>query len=151
MRAVTSCSSPTSRQAGVCDLIRGGNHGGSVRRSRRRALQVTSAVVVIVVDLSDPAAAVPSAAAWLARISSKLAATYALFQAKGLTLPEQLRARQRSKLWGGHADRDLIAHSGGCGGASASVSASAASCGTGSRAVTAARTQVGVAAPCGCP
>lgn len=74
--------------------------------------QVTTAVVVITVDLSDPGSAISSALHWVDVIKRKLAATYSLFERKGLQLPEQLRARQRTKLYSQHEDKDLINCSG---------------------------------------
>lgn len=68
--------------------------------------------MVVAVDLSDPASAPAAAASWLARTTAKLAATYALFERKGLTLPQQLRQRARTKLWAGHPDGEVVAHSG---------------------------------------
>lgn len=53
--------------------------------------------MVLVVDLSDPGAVLPSLLAWLGLLRARLAATYALFDKKGLQLPEQLRARARAR------------------------------------------------------
>ncbi|KAI8468973.1 MAG: cytoplasmic dynein 2 light intermediate chain 1 [Monoraphidium minutum] len=86
--------------------------GLALARSDRLFLsfkQVTAAAVVICVDLSDPAAVLPSARQWLSAVRSKLAATYAAFERKGLQLPEQLRQRARLRLAGGSGEgRDAI-------------------------------------------
>jgi dynein light intermediate chain 2 len=74
--------------------------------------QVTTAVVVIVLDLSQPNSIIPTALQCLDLVQRKLAATYTLFERKGLQLPEQLRARQRAKLLSQHEDKDLITCSG---------------------------------------
>jgi dynein light intermediate chain 2 len=74
--------------------------------------QVTTAVVVIVLDLSQPSTIIPTALQCLDLAQRKLAATYTLFERKGLQLPEQLRARQRAKLLSQHEDRDLVTCSG---------------------------------------
>lgn len=79
-------------------------------------LQVATAVVVIVLDLSDPGSVLATAGHWLGLLRQKLAATYGLFEKRGLQqLPAQLRARQRAKLLGGqHPDADLVDCPGGC-------------------------------------
>lgn len=74
--------------------------------------QVTTAVVVIVLDLSQPSSVIPTALQCLDLVQRKLAATYTLFERKGLQLPEQLRARQRTKLLSQHEDKDLVTCSG---------------------------------------
>jgi hypothetical protein len=74
--------------------------------------QVTTAVVVIVLDLSQPSSVIPTALQFLDLVQRKLAATYTLFERKGLQLPEQLRARQRAKLLSQHEDKDLVKCSG---------------------------------------
>ncbi|WIA09474.1 hypothetical protein OEZ85_008875 [Tetradesmus obliquus] len=74
--------------------------------------QVTTAVVVIVLDLSQPSSVIPTALQCLDLVQRKLAATYTLFERKGLQLPEQLRVRQRTKLLSQHEDKDLVALSG---------------------------------------
>jgi dynein light intermediate chain 2 len=74
---------------------------------------VATATVVIVVDLSDPGSVLPSAQQWLSLVSSKLAATYALFERKGLEVPSQLRARASAALYSQNPDRALIEQSGG--------------------------------------
>eukprot|EP00879_Flechtneria_rotunda_P006287 GHRR01006607.1.p1 GENE.GHRR01006607.1~~GHRR01006607.1.p1 ORF type:complete len:393 (+),score=130.27 GHRR01006607.1:184-1362(+) len=70
--------------------------------------QVTTAVVVMVLDLSDPCSVLPCALRWLGLIKQKLATTYSLFERKGLQLPEQLKARQRAKLLSQHDDKGLV-------------------------------------------
>lgn len=76
------------------------------------AKQVTTAVVVIVVDLSDPSSVLSSLLYWLDQVKKKLAATYEKFEKKGLQLPEQLRQRAKSKLYGQNEDKDIVWHSG---------------------------------------
>eukprot|EP00775_Hariotina_reticulata_P008097 gene8097-8290_t len=70
--------------------------------------QVTKAVVLIVLDLSDPGAVIPSALQWLQLVKGKLARTYSLFERKKLQLPEQLRNRQRTKVFSQHEDKELV-------------------------------------------
>lgn len=74
--------------------------------------QVTTAVVVIILDLSQPGTVIPSAVQWLDLVKRKLSATYSLFERKGLQLPEQLRTRQRAKLLSQHEDKELVSCSG---------------------------------------
>mmetsp|Transcript_19674 Transcript_19674/g.42749 ORF Transcript_19674/g.42749 Transcript_19674/m.42749 type:complete len:403 (+) Transcript_19674:323-1531(+) len=76
------------------------------------AKQVTTAVVVIVLDLSDPASVLSTALYWLDQVKRKLAATYDKFEKKGLQLPEQLRQRAKGKLFSQNEDKDIIYHSG---------------------------------------
>lgn len=68
--------------------------------------------MVITVDLSDPASVLPTLLTWLQWVRAKLEQSYALFRAKGLQLPEQLRMRAKNKFWAGHEDRDAVEHSG---------------------------------------
>jgi len=72
--------------------------------------QVTTAVVVIALDLSEPHNVVTSALQWLAVVRKKLGATYGLFEKRGLPqLPQQLRSRQRNKVFGQlHQDAQLV-------------------------------------------
>lgn len=74
--------------------------------------QVTTAVVVIVVDLSDPASIMNNVLGWIDQIKKKLASTYEKFEKKGLQLPEQLRQRAKNKLYSANEDKDLVYHSG---------------------------------------
>jgi hypothetical protein len=66
--------------------------------------------VVVVVDLSEPGRAVGAALHWLGLLRRRLAATYALFERKGVQLPEQLRARARAR-WAARRPRSCA---GGC-------------------------------------
>lgn len=43
-----------------------------------------------------------------------MTATYEKFEKKGLQLPEQLRARAKSKLYATNEDKDTVWHSGEC-------------------------------------
>lgn len=74
--------------------------------------QVTTAVVIIVLDLSDPAAVLPSALQWLDLVKRKLSATYSLYERKGLQVAEHLRTRQQTKLFSQHEDKDSVSCSG---------------------------------------
>lgn len=74
--------------------------------------QITTAVVVIIVDLSDPASVLPALKYWLEQTKKKLAATYEKFEKKGLQLPEQLRQRAKSKLYAQNEDKDQVYTSG---------------------------------------
>ncbi|PNW79047.1 hypothetical protein CHLRE_09g398882v5 [Chlamydomonas reinhardtii] len=76
------------------------------------AKQVTTAVVVIVVDLSDPAGVLPTLLYWVEQVKKKLGSTYEKFEKKGLQLPEQLRQRAKSKLYSANEDKDTVYHSG---------------------------------------
>mmetsp|Transcript_14319 Transcript_14319/g.41743 ORF Transcript_14319/g.41743 Transcript_14319/m.41743 type:complete len:198 (-) Transcript_14319:1665-2258(-) len=76
------------------------------------AKQITTAVVVVVVDLSEPGAVLGSVTYWLDQVKKKLAATYEKFEKKGLQLPEQLRQRAKTKLFGSNDDKDVVYHSG---------------------------------------
>lgn len=79
---------------------------------RGSARQITTAVVVIIVDLSDPASVLPALKYWLEQTKKKLAATYEKFEKKGLQLPEQLRQRAKSKLYAQNEDKDQVYTSG---------------------------------------
>jgi hypothetical protein len=74
-------------------------------------------VVVIVLDLSDPGSVLDTAGHWLDLVRQKLAATYSLFEKRGLQqLPAQLKARQQAKVLGQqHPDAALVDCPGGCG------------------------------------
>mmetsp|Transcript_27351 Transcript_27351/g.73958 ORF Transcript_27351/g.73958 Transcript_27351/m.73958 type:complete len:401 (-) Transcript_27351:855-2057(-) len=74
--------------------------------------QVTTSVVVIVVDLSDPSTVLPTLLGWLDRIKAKLAATFSKFEKKGLAFPEQLRQRAKAKLYNHNEDKDMVNHTG---------------------------------------
>lgn len=63
-------------------------------------LQVTTAVVVIVVDLSDISAVLPTALYWLDQVKQKLTSTYEKFEKKGLQLPEQMRQVREEETCG---------------------------------------------------
>lgn len=69
-------------------------------------------MVVIVVDLSDPAGLLPTLMWWVEAVKRKLGATYDKFEKKGLQLPEQLRQRAKSKLYSANEDKDAVYHSG---------------------------------------
>jgi dynein light intermediate chain 2 len=75
-------------------------------------VQVATAVVVVVLDLSDPASVLPQALHWLGLVNTKLTATYGLFERKGLQVPEQLRARASAALFAQHPDKALVNQSG---------------------------------------
>ncbi|KAG2482769.1 hypothetical protein HYH03_018309 [Edaphochlamys debaryana] len=76
------------------------------------AKQVTTGVVVVVVDLGDPASVAPTVTWWMEQIKKKLGSTYEKFEKKGLQLPEQLRQRAKSKLYAANEDKDNVFHSG---------------------------------------
>lgn len=52
-------------------------------------------MVVIVVDLSEISAVLPTALYWLDQVKQKLTSTYEKFEKKGLQLPEQMRQVRR--------------------------------------------------------
>ena len=74
--------------------------------------QVTTAVVVIVVDLSKPCRALESGNYWMETIRHRRDATFEKLRSRGSKLPEQLIARSRKLAFARHADRDGIDHSG---------------------------------------
>lgn len=74
--------------------------------------QVTTAAIVILVDLSDPSSVMPTATMWLDHVKAKLAVTFEKFEKKGLQLPEQLRQRAKARLFGGNEDKDTVYHAG---------------------------------------
>ncbi|KAG1665103.1 hypothetical protein FOA52_007794 [Chlamydomonas sp. UWO 241] len=73
------------------------------------AKQITTAVVVVVVDLSEPGAVLGGVTYWLDQVKKKLASTYEKFEKKGLALPEQLRQRAKTKLYSGNDDKARFA------------------------------------------
>ena len=78
--------------------------------------QVTTAVVLITVDLSRPWEAIPSLSYWLGRVYARCAATFSRLEARGSRLPEQLRQRAARNFLGGKAHEDaesgIVVHSG---------------------------------------
>lgn len=66
--------------------------------------------MVIVLDLSDPASVLSNALHWLALVRQKLAATYGLFEKRGLAqLPQQLKSRHQNKTFSQqHQDAQLV-------------------------------------------
>ena len=75
-------------------------------------LQVATAVIAVVVDLSQPAEALKSAVTWLQLAKSKLQNTFTWLERQGSQLPEQLRLRARKYLGSSHEDKDTIQHLG---------------------------------------
>ena len=69
---------------------------------------MTTGVVVIALDLSQPAAVLPSARKWLALVSDRLGGTFERLEKRGSKLPEQLRLRAKKVLFGGHEDADQV-------------------------------------------
>ncbi|GMH33018.1 hypothetical protein BSKO_00852 [Bryopsis sp. KO-2023] len=76
------------------------------------AKQVTTAVVVIVVDLSEPSQVLPELLKWMNLVKQRLGTTFEKLEKRGSKLPEQLRIRARKALYGGNEDRDVVEHSG---------------------------------------
>eukprot|EP00803_Ostreobium_quekettii_P004627 evm.model.scf_672.3 EVM.evm.TU.scf_672.3 scf_672:14722-17919(-) len=76
------------------------------------AKQVTTAVVVIVADLSEPAAVLGTVQKWLDVVKGRLASTYQRLEQRGSKLPEQLRVRAKKALYASNEDRDAVHHSG---------------------------------------
>ncbi|KAL3154874.1 Cytoplasmic dynein 2 light intermediate chain 1, variant 2 [Trebouxia sp. C0009 RCD-2024] len=74
--------------------------------------QVATAVIAVVVDLSQPAEALKSAVAWLQLVRTKLQGVYDWLEHKGSKLPEQLRLRARKYVSSSHEDKDSIQHLG---------------------------------------
>ena len=75
-------------------------------------MQVATAVVAIIVDLSQPADTLRSAVSWLQLVKAKLQHAYDWLEQKGSKLPEQLRLRARKYIGSSHEDRDMIQHLG---------------------------------------
>lgn len=74
--------------------------------------QVATAVIAVVVDLSQPGDALKSAVSWLQLIRTKLQGVYDWLEQKGSTLPEQLRLRARKYIGSSHEDKDIIQYLG---------------------------------------
>lgn len=77
-------------------------------------MQVATAVIAVVVDLSQPGEALKSAVTWLQLVKSKLQSSYDWLEQKGSKLPEQLRLRARKYIGSSHEDREAIQHLGQC-------------------------------------
>ena len=77
-------------------------------------MQVATAVIAVVVDLSQPAETLKSAVAWLQLVQSKLQSTYDWLEQNRSKLPEQLRLRARKYIGSSHEDREAIQHLGQC-------------------------------------
>lgn len=75
-------------------------------------VQVATAVVAVVVDLSQPSEALRSAVSWLQLVRTKLQYTFDWLEQKGSKLPEQLRLRARKYIGSSHEDKDTIQHLG---------------------------------------
>ena len=75
-------------------------------------MQVATAVIAVVVDLSQPAAALRSAVEWLQLVSTKLQGVCDWLEQRGSKLPEQLRLRARKYIGSSHEDKDIIQHLG---------------------------------------
>mmetsp|Transcript_2694 Transcript_2694/g.3068 ORF Transcript_2694/g.3068 Transcript_2694/m.3068 type:complete len:409 (-) Transcript_2694:185-1411(-) len=74
--------------------------------------QVATAVVVIVVDLSQPSEVLPTLEHWLNKIKSKTGATYEKLERRGSKLPEQLKLRAKKVFGTSHEDKDAVIHTG---------------------------------------
>ena len=66
--------------------------------------QVTTAVVLICVDLSRPHEVLPTLEYWLGRVQSRVGATFARLEKRGSRLPEQLRRRGERNFGADHED-----------------------------------------------
>jgi len=75
-------------------------------------LQVATAVVAVVVDLSQPAQVLQSAVTYLHLVRANLQTSYGWLEQKGSKLPEQLRLRARKYIGSSHDDKDAIQHLG---------------------------------------
>lgn len=73
---------------------------------------MTTAVVVIVVDLLRPSEVLPQLLKWLTLIRSRLAATYSKLEKRGSKLPDQLRIRAKKALYASNEDKDIVQHTG---------------------------------------
>lgn len=75
-------------------------------------MQVATAVIAVVVDLSQPAEALKSAVAWFHLVRTKLQGVYDWLEQNGSKLPEQLQLRARKYISSSHEDKDSIHHLG---------------------------------------
>ena len=73
---------------------------------------VTTAVVVIVLDLSRPHEALPTLEYWLERVKCRTRATFAKLEKRGSKLPEQLRTRSAKTFGQTHEDVGHVRHLG---------------------------------------
>eukprot|EP00854_Cymbomonas_tetramitiformis_P017965 gene17965-21396_t len=74
--------------------------------------QVATAVVVIVVDLSNPASVLPTLEYWLDKVKAKTGATYEKLERRGSKLPEQLKLRAKKVFGSSHEDANSVVHTG---------------------------------------
>ena len=77
--------------------------------------QVTTAVVLIVLDLSKPHDVLPTLEYWLSRVNARTDATFGKLEKRGSKLPDQLRARSKRVFGANHEDAKevgTIKHSG---------------------------------------
>jgi len=74
--------------------------------------QVATAVVCIVVDLSQPSEVLPTLEQWISKIKMKTGATYEKLERRGSKLPEQLKARAKKVFGATHEDKDAVFHTG---------------------------------------
>ncbi|DBB05899.1 hypothetical protein WJX82_002057 [Trebouxia sp. C0006] len=74
--------------------------------------QVATAVIAVVVDLSQPAQVLQSAVTYLQLVRANLQTSYGWLEQKGSKLPEQLRLRARKYIGSSHDDKDAIQHLG---------------------------------------
>ncbi|DBA72389.1 TPA: Cytoplasmic dynein 2 light intermediate chain 1 [Trebouxia sp. C0005] len=74
--------------------------------------QVATAVVAVIVDLSQPAQVLQSAVTNLQLVRANLQTSYGWLEQKGSKLPEQLRLRARKYIGSSHEDKDAIQHLG---------------------------------------
>ena len=65
---------------------------------------MTTAVVLICVDLSRPHEVLPTLEYWLGRVQSRVGATFARLEKRGSRLPEQLRRRGERNFGADHED-----------------------------------------------
>ena len=75
-------------------------------------MQVATAVVAVVVDLSQPAQVLQSAVTYLQLVRANLQTSYGWLEQKGSKLPEQMRLRARKYIGSSHEDKDAIQHLG---------------------------------------
>jgi dynein light intermediate chain 2 len=77
--------------------------------------QITTAVVLIVLDLSKPHDVLPTLEYWLSRVRARTDSTFGKLEKRGSKLPEQLRSRSKRVFGAAHEDAKevgVIAHSG---------------------------------------
>ena len=75
-------------------------------------MQIATAAVAVIIDLSQPSQALQQAIKWLQLIRAKLQASCAWLDKQGSKLPEQLSQRAKRYVGSSHEDRNAVQHLG---------------------------------------